>query len=502
MSTLGAHLGKAPFDFTNLEGVTDPNVFDREFHKSIRQNLQAGGFLPPTEGVTKPVEQSQNTEGFFESLIGGIFDNNGPAAFDTPEDTYNDRRFDFISAESNYSETVRHDALNRSKIGYDFNLDSPELREMAGKVLNKTDEQIQAIVDGTQGISSRDARVLYEARVSRAERFVNEKFKGTPLAANQQIALVSLAYQNEGLIGPKLTKAIQNGDWKVAENEIRSRSNRYKKSGIAERRNREADLFMSMNNQEEDDEWDIGSMFGFGSAEASTEPPQGDESFTDKVSDFFSFSEDDVAEVREKSPTVSSESINPILGMVPSHVRMIIEDVFKNTLGIDQKTEIKTSDFFNDDELTALVNVVRNEYANNGGKKKAGVKYSAYEKGMSDVAFSSNELGLTGQDPEEAIKKTLGQFTYEINNKGELIVTDTYNFNDAKEMQERFPGGWDKALHLMSLSGKLLKKHTVDEFADAPMGLYGIIRRAAALYGSPEGEGAEFKINLGKVKLI
>ncbi len=496
MSTLGAHLGKAPLDFNNLEGVTDPDVFDREFHKSIRENLQAGGFLPPTEGITKPVEQSQNTEGFFESLINNVFSNSGPEAFDTPEDTYSERRFDFISAESNYSETIRKDGLNRTKIGYDFNLDSPELRAMASKVLSKTDEQIDAIATGTQGISSRDARVLYEARVSRAERFVKEKFKGTPLAANQQIALVSLAYQNEGLIGPKLLKAVQNGNWKGAENEIRNRSNRYKNSGIAERRNREADLFMSMNKQEEDDGFDIGSLFSFGSSQTPVETPQKQQSVENNPAGF------DVKEVREKAPKIETEAVDSILKQIPAHVRMVVEDVFKNTLGIDQKTEIKTSDFFNDDELSALVGVVKREYSNNGGKKKAGVKYGAYEKGMSDVAFSSNELGLTGQDPEESIKKTLGQFNYEINKQGELIVVDTYNFNDAEEMQQRFPGGWDKALHLMELSGKLINKHMGDGTGHSPMGLYGIVRRAAALYGSPEGEGVEFKINLGKVRLI
>ena len=53
----------------------------------------------------------------------------------------------------------------------------------------------------------------------------------------------------------------------------------------------------------------------------------------------------------------------------------------------------------------------------------------------------------------------------------------------------------------MSLTGKLFNKEVIDEMAEAPMGLYGIVRRAAALYGSEEGEGAEFKINLGKIDI-
>jgi hypothetical protein len=492
MSTVDRHLANTPLDFANLEGVTDPKIFDREVQKSVRENLQSGGFLSPTEGITKPVDESPDNEGFFDSIISKMFDNSGPSAFDGAEDKYSDRRFDFIAAESNYSETVRKDSLSRNKIGFDFNLSSTDLREMAGQVLNKNEAEIDAIANGTSGISSRDAEVLYQARVSRAENFVKEKFKGSTLAANQRIALVSLAYQNEQLVGPKLTKAIQTGNWQGAADEIRNHSNKYKIKGIAERRNREADLFMSYQKPKEtpeDDGFDLGSIFGFG--EATPKPPVEPETpaFTENQA---------VTQVRTNAPEMGKETINPILAMVPSHVRMLIEDVAMNTFGIKQNDTIKTSDFFNDEELGAMINIVKRSAQQQGGKKGA-VGYETYDKGYSDVAWTSNELGMTGQNPEETIKKTLGQFTWEINDKGETIVTDRYNFNDAKEMQEQYPGGWDKAIHLMSMTGKLFNKTVVDEMAEAPMGLYGIVRRAAALYGSEEGEGAEFKINLGKI---
>jgi hypothetical protein len=494
MSTLGRHLANTPFDFANLEGVTDPKIFDREVQKSVRENIQAGGFMSPTEGITKPVDEDQDNEGFFGSMISKMFDHSGPEAFDTPENKYSDRRFDFISAESNYTETVRKDALSRDKIGFDFNLSSPDLREMAGQVLNKSEAEIDAIAKGTSGISSRDAEVLYQARVSRAESFIKEKFSGSTLAANQRISLVSLAYQNESLIGPKLTKAIQTGNWQGAADEIRNRSNKYKNKGIAERRNREADLFMSYQKPKvapEDDGFDLGSIFGFG--QATPKPPVEPETpaFTENQA---------VKKVRAQAPEMGKETINPILGMVPSHVRMLIEDVAMNTFGINQNDTIKTSDFFNDDELGAMINIVKRSAQQQPGTKGA-VGYETYDKGFSDVAWTSNELGVTGQNPEETVKKTLGQFTWEVNAEGDTIVTDKYNFNDAKALQEQYPGGWDKALHLMSMTGKLFNKEVIDEMAEAPMGLYGIVRRAAALYGSEEGEGAEFKINLGKIDI-
>jgi hypothetical protein len=93
-------------------------------------------------------------------------------------------------------------------------------------------------------------------------------------------------------------------------------------------------------------------------------------------------------------------------------------------------------------------------------------------------------------DAQGAVKKTLGQFTWRINDSGEVIVTDQYNFNDAKKYREMYPTQAERLAHLTALAGLV---------AMGEADMYGWLRRVGALYGSEEGEGAKFEINLGKV---
>lgn len=66
-----------------------------------------------------------------------------------------------------------------------------------------------------------------------------------------------------------------------------------------------------------------------------------------------------------------------------------------------------------------------------------------------------------------------------------MIVTDQFNFNDAKGLQERFPDDMAKLRHLWEYS------------QEEDVGLYGMVRRYAGLYGSEDGKGAKFQIDLG-----
>lgn len=527
MANLSEHSARSPLDLSRLDGVTDPQVFDREYHGAIRDHLREGGFLPPTEGVTKDANEPEDTPGFFDSVINKVFAFAGSNAFEDPKNKYDDKRFDFIAGSSRYSETMFKDRLGRSKVGYDFNLADPEMRQMAKTVLGKTDAQIDSIASGETGISQRDARVLYEARISRAERFVKKQFEGVALGDNQRLALVSLAYQNEQLIGPKLTKYVKNGEWDKAQDEIRNRSNRYKLADVAERRNQEADMFGGMVKPSPEGEapgadegFSLSSLFGF-NKEADPEAqqaPEQDPSQTDpeyinpyenvprlakayrdnagvKLSDL----ELTTAEGKEV------DSANALLGVVPAHVRMVLEDVIKTQFGVDKMGDIKTSDFFNDEELVSLLQITKRSWEQSGKANSGSVEYKKhYKDGTKNVMFAGNDLNLTGGDAEGVIQKTLGQYNWRINDKGELIIIDQYDFNDAKEQQAKYPTAMSKMTHLMGLTGKFAMStmaNLVGETYDGGgnIGLYGIVRRAAALYGSSEGEGAKFEINLGKV---
>lgn len=527
MSNLGEHTAKNPLDLSRLDGVTDPKVFDREYHSAIRDHLQSGGFLPPTEGVTKDAEDPEDTDGFFDSIINKVFAFKGSDAFETPQDKYHDKRFDFVAGSSRYSETMFKDRLGRTKIGYDYNLSDPELRDMAKSVLGKSDKDIDAIASGKAGISARDARVLYEARISRAERHVKNTFEGVALGDNQRMALVSLAYQNEKLIGPKLTKYVKNGEWDKAEAEIRERSNRYKLDDIAQRRSMEADMFRGMTAPQEEtapgeEPFSLSSLFGFGKEEAPAQPEaqQAENPEDDPLYGYHQHGQELAKQYREEAGKKLKDleltdaegndvqSANAMLSVIPAHVRMLVEDVIKTQFGVDKTDEIKTSDFFSDDELVGLMEVVKRSYDANGGARSGAVEYtgknSGYEDGVEDVKFNQNDLDLGGSDSSSVIKKTLGQFNWRFNDQDELIITDTYDFNDAAKYQEKYPTEISRMTHLMGLAGKMAMSGMANMVGSSydggeNIGLYGLVRRAAALYGSKEGEGMSFEINLGKV---
>lgn len=528
MNTVGSRNRRRPHDLSGLRGITDPQQFNREFHRTIRENLQAGGFLPPTEGLTVPIEEPEDTGGFFNSLIQRVFTNSGAEAFDTPDNRYQDQRFDFLAAEANYSLQARPDYLGRPTIGYGFNLADPELRNMARDVLNLDDNSINSIVSGERGISQRDARVLYEAQVARAEQLVRDRVgKDTPLTSSQRTALVSLAMQDQSLIGPNLSAAVREGRWEDAVSEIRERSNAHGNQGIAQRRNREADLFANFNDiqgqqNENGESFSLASLFNFGGQQESpqTDPQQAEgqaAAYGQGIGDLEYGGLPDPNQIREAAPPAQEGlelinangeavgTVNAVLGAVPAHMRMFVTDVISNSLGIDQTENIRTSDMFTNDELQAMVSIVQRSIAANGGKMTGAVGYEdGYQRGYDGVRWNQDETPMMNASGEDSVRLTLGAFNYEINDQGELIITDSYNFNDAEQLRRQYPSGLAKVNHLMGLVGEwgqsqIAQSRGQEGVARPAMGLYGIIRRIGALYGSAEGEGSRFRINLGVI---
>ena len=170
------------------------------------------------------------------------------------------------------------------------------------------------------------------------------------------------------------------------------------------------------------------------------------------------------------------------VALIPAHFRMFAQDI----TGV-RADQIRTEDFFQDDELEAMRYLVIGQMA--GGAKSGAVEYKNYDKGVADVSWKGNVDPLSLGDAQGAVKKTLGQFSWRLNDKGEIIITDQYNFNDAKKYREMYPSQAERLAHLTALAGLV----ATDE-----MSAYGWLRRVGALYGSAEGEGAKFEINLGK----
>ncbi len=501
MSTVGEHVAKSPLDLSKLDNITDPKAFRSEMHKMIRENLQSGGFIPPTEGLTSPaLMDAEDTGSFFKNLTNTVTTNFGAKAFDTPSNNYEQNRFEFITSEEGFSAKAYKDSLQKTTIGYGFNLSDSGNFAMAARVLNKTPAQMLALKNGTANISNTEARTLFESSAASAESVINNKFKGVPLNSGQRLSLVSLAYNHPTLIGPKLTKAVTSGDFEAADFEIRSNSNRYNIKGIQNRRGREADLFSSSAKDKKVHSAAVKEFFGYGqktAAEQKTPAPTVDPLVQQEASLRASAPALGGMEMVDSSgnTVASNESI---MSMVPAHIRMFVQDILGNQES--NNGQIKTSDFFSKSELTGILSVVGRAYKRNGGKTKGVVEYGDsknpkdYATGVTDVSFASSDLSLVNAAPEAIIKKTLGQFNWEVNKAGDLIVTDRYNFNDADKMRKQYPSQMAKMIHLTALAGQAARP-------ESDTGVYGVIRRAAAFYGSKEGEGVSFKINLGKVDL-
>lgn len=540
MANLEGHVKANPFDQKSLDGITDPKEFDQAFHRSIRENLQKGGLLPPTEGLTRPALTDGNDTGsFFKDVTNKVTNYAGVKAFDNNTDKYEERRFKFITAEEGYRDTSYKDSLGRSTIGYGFNLDDPGNRNTAMNVLKLTPTQFEDIRTGKQAISQRDARVLFESAVGSAEKVINQRIGDVPLRANQRLALVSMAYNHPNLIGPKITKALKEGNIDGVLSEIRTNSNKYQIGGIQSRREREARLFTGYSKDE--GSVDLAGMFGIKSAQAATDkqpplttaqalatnsnstqaalldgwakayaqnPPMPDPEALQMGTAVGA-----VPKANKMAPTIGGDVVKRSDGsvveagsdsMFGSHVRMLINDLMANKkirngeMDVQQwKDTTYDASFFRQQELQALYQIIGRSYMKNGGRTSGSVNYTNkkgndYEKGIQDVKWSSNSVNADGSDTEHVIKTTLGQFNWKVDKKGDLIVQDMYDFNDAKKLRTQYDTDFKRAGHLASL---------VADFAQGDIGAYGIIRRYAAFYGSQEGEGASFKINLGKVDM-
>jgi len=535
MQTLSGHAKNSKVDLTRLQGITDPTVYRAEYHKAIRENLQSGGFLPPAEGLTTPVQDADDTGSFFKDTVNKITNYAGVKAFDTKGESYEKNRFNFITAEEGYRDGVYRDSRGLRTIGYGFNLDDPNNFAMAGKVLNLSPKQMSAIRNGRQNITVRQAQVLFEASVGQAENVINTRLKGVPLRANQRMALVSMAYNSPSLIGPKITKALKEGNGEAVMHEILNNSNRRKIRGLQKRREREASMFTGHSKETPN----LSEMFGISTANAATMTPAKrppilpSQDNADDLLDPEAFAIEQAKAITYANTKVSFQGQDvfkangeKVVGTEhagAAHMRMFLNDMYHSAHrrnaqtnsdmvdGILKQPERKTlidfdqttydASYFSGPELSALYSVIGRSARRLGNTRKGYVTYTNddkkgpddYEKGMRDVAWSSNELNLTGGDSEAVMKKTLGQFSWEVNKQGELIVTDRYNFNDGEKIQAKHNTDSAKALQFMKILGAWATRKDV--------GWYGVVRGYAALYGSREGEGASFKINLGKVDL-
>ena len=170
--------------------------------------------------------------------------------------------------------------------------------------------------------------------------------------------------------------------------------------------------------------------------------------------------------------------------LIPAPVKAMVNDVVFNSLLPGKLQNKMTFDegFFAESDLSFIKERVK-ERIKETGKSKGNVEYKHYPSGSRSVERKGGSVTDIFTDPEQRVKKTLGQFGYEVID-GKIKITDRFNFNDAPENRQDIP-----------LSEKL-KTITADIKKENLQSNYGKVRKIAQHLGSSEGQGATFKLEI------
>ena len=163
------------------------------------------------------------------------------------------------------------------------------------------------------------------------------------------------------------------------------------------------------------------------------------------------------------------------LNIIPPNVRQFTSDVFG---GKEDFTEEKLSPAY-EKELKGIAEKTLSE-----GKDT--ISYEDYEQGTVNKPLILNLLSKNYN-----LKTLIGSGKVSIDENGDIIVTDKFDYNNAKDIN---------SLNDVkeALSGIISAFKGEGEDYQGGGGLYSAIRKAAQYIGSAPGEGSDVKINLGK----
>jgi GH24 family phage-related lysozyme (muramidase)/murein DD-endopeptidase MepM/ murein hydrolase activator NlpD len=484
---------------------------------------------------------------------------NGPGVKDGPELTnhtgnYSNRLFDYIKDREGERLESYKDHKGLTTVGVGFNMDAEGARDRFEQVLPTVD--FDAVYSGEVDLLPSQSRALFDGTIGTYESIVSRKIGDAPLSENQRIALTSLAFNSPSLIGDNLTKFVQEGRHIAAANEIKNRSNKNRHPGIQNRRDVEAQTYLGSEQFAEFLELDIGGVessevlsmsVGKGTEALDRYVVQQGDSLSEIAERFGTdintlvnlnkikdpnmirvgqqiITQAMIAEVPEldtidrtlnedidvdtdfmisaeaeemnrskfgippRKPNKETEGPkgNFFSSIVPTHVHAFVSHL----VGLDA-TELRDEEYFKTEERQAITTVVQRAAKRFGidltpSKKWHDVDYDLdYTTGQSDVSHSSSKLF---GDAEFSIKTTLGNFAWRVDERGHLLVKDKYDFNDAKRVQQANPSFIDKAWLMSKAVGRVVTRGA---------GLYHIARMAGAAYGSTDGSGATFELDLG-----
>ena len=170
--------------------------------------------------------------------------------------------------------------------------------------------------------------------------------------------------------------------------------------------------------------------------------------------------------------------------LTPAPLKALANDILFNSVlpgKLQNKFEFD-EDFFAKTDLDFIKEQVMNKVQKTG-QTKGNFEYKDYPSGIRSVERRGGSVTDIFTDPEQRVKKTLGQFGYEVVD-GQIRITDQFNFNDAdKEAQER-----PLYVKLNTVLRELEEENLTSN--------YGKVRKAAQHLGSPEGEGSLFNLKI------
>ena len=155
-----------------------------------------------------------------------------------------------------------------------------------------------------------------------------------------------------------------------------------------------------------------------------------------------------------------------LLNKVPANLRFLAADI----VGMDSPAG---KEKFTEEGLGILKEAAINAL----DKGKSSMTYEDYPGG--EMNFNTDLLGKMANKNFQ-MRTTIGSANLRIDENGDIILTDQFNFNDAKDVK----------------SLKEAKDAVLEVFGEK--GLYKKIRKFSTYAGSEEGKGAPIELNLGK----
>jgi len=164
------------------------------------------------------------------------------------------------------------------------------------------------------------------------------------------------------------------------------------------------------------------------------------------------------------------------LNLIPPNIRQFTYDIFG---GKGDFTEKDLSDSYKE-ELKGIAEQSLNEGRNT-------ISYQDYDQGTIDKSLFTNLLSENYN-----LKTLIGAGKVTLNENGEIMVTDKFDFNDAKDINSL-------ADVKEMMSGIVSAFQGKGDYGTG--GLYSALREVGTWLGSNPDEGSDIKINLGKYKV-